>query len=171
MPISVRIPPRFASTPMANESRRRRRLAPSARSCKTWPKSILNLRERVFKDDGSVRDASSTSSPTMRTYRFQDNLDTEVSRRRLGLDRTGHRGRLSMPERLSIISRREKAPPPDPHDSLLEMIGGTPLVKLQNVTGDLDSDVEVWVKLEFLNPGGSVKDRPLVRSSGCTRRR
>ncbi|MGM0556500.1 MAG: PLP-dependent cysteine synthase family protein [Myxococcota bacterium] len=65
-----------------------------------------------------------------------------------------------MPERLSSYRQREKAPPPAPHDSLLEMIGGTPLVELQNITADLDNDVEIWVKLEFLNPGGSVKDRP-----------
>lgn len=65
-----------------------------------------------------------------------------------------------MPERLTAYRRQPKPPPPAPHESLLEMIGGTPLVKLQNIGSELSDDVEIWVKLEFLNPGGSVKDRP-----------
>ena len=65
-----------------------------------------------------------------------------------------------MPQRLSAFHRREKGPPPAPSESLLEMVGGTPLVRLENLTADLSDDVEIWVKLEFLNPGGSVKDRP-----------
>jgi cysteine synthase len=39
--------------------------------------------------------------------------------------------------------------------SILAHIGHTPLVPLQRVAGSL----EVWVKCEHLNPGGSVKDR------------
>jgi len=42
---------------------------------------------------------------------------------------------------------------------LLEQIGNTPLVKLERTCSDLPG-VEIWVKCEFLNPGGSVKDRP-----------
>jgi cysteine synthase B len=45
-------------------------------------------------------------------------------------------------------------------ERLTDMIGGTPLVQLRHVTDGLADDVEVWVKLEFMNPGGSVKDRP-----------
>ncbi len=44
-------------------------------------------------------------------------------------------------------------------DSVLALVGGTPLVRLQRVTDVLNPGVEVWVKLEFMNPGGSVKDR------------
>ncbi len=47
--------------------------------------------------------------------------------------------------------------------SLLARIGGTPLVRLQRVTRDLPSAVEVYLKAEWLNPGGSVKDRPVLR--------
>jgi cysteine synthase B len=43
---------------------------------------------------------------------------------------------------------------------LIDMVGGTPLVRLTEVTDHLPSTVEVWAKLEFMNPGGSVKDRP-----------
>jgi len=38
-----------------------------------------------------------------------------------------------------------------------ELIGNTPIVKLNKITETLDSDI--YVKLEWFNPGGSVKDR------------
>src|SRR5690606_24772605 len=43
-------------------------------------------------------------------------------------------------------------------DSLLDLIGNTPLLRLNRVTEGLSCTVAV--KLEMLNPGGSVKDRP-----------
>ena len=42
-------------------------------------------------------------------------------------------------------------------DSITDLIGDTPLVKLHRVTGDIACTV--LVKLEYLNPGGSAKDR------------
>jgi len=42
-------------------------------------------------------------------------------------------------------------------NNILEVIGNTPLVRLNKVIGNLSSDV--FAKLEFLNPGGSMKDR------------
>jgi len=39
----------------------------------------------------------------------------------------------------------------------LELIGGTPLVKLNNVIPE--NGANIYAKLEFYNPGGSVKDR------------
>lgn len=41
--------------------------------------------------------------------------------------------------------------------TLEHYIGNTPLVKLQRLSKDLDS--EIWVKLEGNNPAGSIKDR------------
>ena len=38
-------------------------------------------------------------------------------------------------------------------------VGNTPLIRLRNVTRHLPSNVEVFVKAEHLNPGGSIKDR------------
>lgn len=38
-------------------------------------------------------------------------------------------------------------------------IGNTPLVRLRQITKDLPANIEVFAKLEFMNPGGSVKDR------------
>ncbi len=46
-------------------------------------------------------------------------------------------------------------------NSLLELIGNTPLVKLGPTVGDTSS--LVLAKVEYLNPGGSVKDRIAVR--------
>ncbi|RPI67162.1 MAG: cysteine synthase family protein, partial [Ignavibacteriae bacterium] len=43
------------------------------------------------------------------------------------------------------------------HSSILELIGSTPLVKLNHITQGIQASV--YVKLESLNPGGSVKDR------------
>lgn len=47
-------------------------------------------------------------------------------------------------------------------DSIESSIGNTPLIRLRNVTRDLPAGVEVLVKAEHLNPGGSVKDRPAL---------
>ena len=43
------------------------------------------------------------------------------------------------------------------YDDILEAIGHTPLVKLRKVGRDLP--VTLLAKAEYLNPGGSVKDR------------
>src|SRR5690606_29909845 len=45
-------------------------------------------------------------------------------------------------------------------DDALALIGQTPLVKLSRVGPK--SGAAVWGKAEFLNPGGSVKDRPAL---------
>lgn len=41
-------------------------------------------------------------------------------------------------------------------------IGNTPLIRLRSVTKGLSENVEVYAKAEYLNPGGSVKDRPAL---------
>lgn len=46
--------------------------------------------------------------------------------------------------------------------SVLEAVGNTPLVRLERIARDAPS-VEVYAKLEFCNPGGSVKDRAASR--------
>ncbi len=46
---------------------------------------------------------------------------------------------------------------PREYPTLLELVGGTPLVRLQNVVPA--GAATVLGKLEFLNPGGSIKDR------------
>jgi len=41
----------------------------------------------------------------------------------------------------------------------LELIGNTPLVEVVNIEKELNLDATILVKLEYLNPAGSVKDR------------
>ena len=43
------------------------------------------------------------------------------------------------------------------HNSLSELIGNTPLVKLNHVTDGIKATIAV--KVEYFNPGGSSKDR------------
>ncbi len=42
-------------------------------------------------------------------------------------------------------------------NSIIELIGNTPMVKLNKLVGD--EDAAIYAKLEFFNPGSSVKDR------------
>ena len=43
------------------------------------------------------------------------------------------------------------------HDSILSTVGNTPIVRLAHIGRSIDQ--EIYGKCEFLNPGGSVKDR------------
>ena len=52
------------------------------------------------------------------------------------------------------------------HDSLTETVGNTPLVRLREVTRELrlaGAGPDVLAKVEYFNPGGSVKDRIALR--------
>lgn len=67
-------------------------------------------------------------------------------------------------ERTRVETRRRQAASPAQREdsiapSIVSLIGNTPLVRLQRVTETLAPSVAVAVKLEGLNPGGSVKDR------------
>src|ERR1700683_2979161 len=42
-------------------------------------------------------------------------------------------------------------------NNILEAIGNTPIIRLHRLAKDLPA--EVWVKADYMNPGGSVKDR------------
>lgn len=46
------------------------------------------------------------------------------------------------------------------HEGILSAVGGTPLVRLTRIFGDLD--FRLYAKLESFNPGGSMKDRPAL---------
>ena len=45
----------------------------------------------------------------------------------------------------------------DRHSNSLQLVGATPLVKLNNIAPK--SGANIYAKLECFNPGGSVKDR------------
>ena len=46
-------------------------------------------------------------------------------------------------------------------EHIVDLVGNTPLVKLSSVTDGLAATV--LVKVEYMNPGGSVKDRIALR--------
>ncbi|ODS31233.1 MAG: cysteine synthase [Candidatus Scalindua rubra] len=46
--------------------------------------------------------------------------------------------------------------------TILRYVGNTPLMKV-NTPQDISDKVEIYAKLEYFNPGGSVKDRPILR--------
>src|SRR6201996_3771723 len=49
------------------------------------------------------------------------------------------------------------------YDSLTEAMGNTPLLRLKSVTKGIARTSNVLAKIEYLNPGGSVKDRIALR--------
>lgn len=56
-------------------------------------------------------------------------------------------------------TREEHKPTPKICSSILEVIGNTPIVRINNITKQENIQCELLVKCEYLNPGGSVKDR------------
>jgi cysteine synthase B len=48
-------------------------------------------------------------------------------------------------------------------DALTRLVGNTPLVRIRKLVAHLPADIEVHAKLEFFNPGGSVKDRAALQ--------
>lgn len=59
----------------------------------------------------------------------------------------------------SEVERTEDGPArmPEVKDTILQTIGDTPLIRLQTIGAEVGPDI--LVKVEFFNPGGSVKDR------------
>ncbi|MHB8843834.1 MAG: PLP-dependent cysteine synthase family protein [Nitrospirota bacterium] len=51
----------------------------------------------------------------------------------------------------------------EPASTALDLIGGTPLVRISRITAWISPQVRIYAKLERGNPGGSVKDRPALR--------
>lgn len=60
-----------------------------------------------------------------------------------------------------LAPREEETAMPGVADSVLDLIGRTPLVRLHRLTAGLRA--QVLVKLEGSNPGGSAKDRPALQ--------
>ena len=47
-------------------------------------------------------------------------------------------------------------------DNILETIGNTPLVRLHHIEEEYKLDAKLFAKVEYFNPGGSIKDRPAM---------
>ncbi len=48
-------------------------------------------------------------------------------------------------------------------ESILDLIGDTPLLEIRKISRGVAPGVRIFAKLEGLNPGGSVKDRPALK--------
>jgi cystathionine beta-synthase len=59
-----------------------------------------------------------------------------------------------------VLPATDTGQPMEIADSLVDLVGDTPLVRLDRMGRDLSC--HLLAKLEFMNPGGSVKDRPAV---------
>ncbi|HEY8060347.1 MAG TPA: pyridoxal-phosphate dependent enzyme, partial [Acidimicrobiales bacterium] len=59
-----------------------------------------------------------------------------------------------------VLPATDPGPPMEVADRLEDLVGETPLVRLDRIGHDLDC--HLLAKLELLNPGGSVKDRPAL---------
>ncbi len=63
-----------------------------------------------------------------------------------------------------MLSSLESVPLTKERQGVLSLIGKTPLIRLHKLPAlwGIHSDVEIYGKCEFMNPGGSVKDRPAL---------
>jgi cystathionine beta-synthase len=69
-------------------------------------------------------------------------------------------GPILAPEGVEVFPVTDPGAPMDASDSVLDLIGNTPLVRLDRIGRDLPC--HLLAKLEYFNPGGSVKDRPAI---------
>jgi cystathionine beta-synthase len=61
---------------------------------------------------------------------------------------------------VEVLRLTDPGPPMDTVDSLIDLVGSTPMVRLDRTGRDMPCPL--LAKLEQLNPGGSVKDRPAL---------
>jgi cystathionine beta-synthase len=67
---------------------------------------------------------------------------------------------VTPPEGVEVFPITDPGRPMEVADSVLALIGNTPLVRLDRIGRDLPC--HLLAKLEYFNPGGSVKDRPAL---------
>ncbi|MBT5185486.1 MAG: pyridoxal-phosphate dependent enzyme, partial [Kordiimonadaceae bacterium] len=48
------------------------------------------------------------------------------------------------------------------YNEISEIVGNTPLVRLSNLMKEEGLEAEILAKIEYVNPAGSVKDRPAL---------
>ena len=115
------------------------------------PTTVAEVRSRIPRDVGVVgRDGSPAA------------LAAAVGLHSAGLPVTLYADRVSgaLPTGVRLLPLSDSGPIMEVSHSLLDLVGNTPLVRLDRVGRDLSC--HLLAKLEFLNPGGSVKDRPAV---------
>ena len=53
------------------------------------------------------------------------------------------------------------------YKNILELIGDTPIVRLNKIGADLECNI--YVKCEYFNAGGSIKDREVITAANRAR--
>ncbi len=62
----------------------------------------------------------------------------------------------SLAKKIKVLEERKRV------ESVIDLIGNTPLIRLTKIVDGLNPNVEIYAKAEWFNPGGSVKDRPAL---------
>jgi cystathionine beta-synthase len=106
---------------------------------------LAELRTRIPRDVGVVGDGSEAIAAALHRSGFPVTLYTDAAVSLAGV---------------RVVPITDHGPPMEVADSLLDLVGNTPLVRLDRMARDLTC--QVVGKLEFLNAGGSVKDRPAI---------
>jgi cystathionine beta-synthase len=106
---------------------------------------IAELRTRIPRDVGVVGAGAEVVA---------------VALHKAGLPVTLYSDTPSRDEGVRVLPVGDPGPTMEVANSLLDLVGNTPLVRLDRMARDLSC--QVIGKLEFLNAGGSVKDRPAV---------
>ena len=114
------------------------------------PELVADLRARIPREVGVAGPVAHASAAAVALEKhgfpvalFTDEEPPDRSR----LDRAGIR----------VVTLSDRGPAMDVHDSLIDLVGETPLVRLDRIGRELDC--QLLAKVEQLNPGGSVKDR------------
>jgi cysteine synthase B len=80
-------------------------------------------------------------------------------RKRTSLKESVNSGNTNIDGLENLEKERSNNKPSLKEFSILSKIGNTPLIKIKRLTKHISPDVHVFAKAEWLNPGGSVKDR------------
>ncbi|HET6963283.1 MAG TPA: cystathionine beta-synthase [Acidimicrobiales bacterium] len=115
--------------------------------------TISDLRAHIPRSVGVVGPPGSEGSAWL--------ADTAIQLHHAGLPVTAYSDdRLDLEVGIEVHRLTDQGPPIHAAASLIELIGHTPLVRMDRVGRDMPG--LLLAKLEFLNPGGSVKDRPAL---------
>ena len=114
------------------------------------PELVADLRARIPREVGVTGEATDAAKAALSLEKhgfpvalFTDSEPPDRAR----LDRAGIR----------VQTLTDPGPAMEVSDSLIDLVGDTPLVRLDRVGRELDC--QLLAKVEQLNPGGSVKDR------------
>src|SRR3954470_8650784 len=113
------------------------------------PDLVAELRGRIPREVGVVGDVADAAAVAGELH----NAGLPVT---LYTDETAGAGTAGV----RVLPISDRGAPMEVADSLGDLVGNTPLVRLDRVGRDLSC--HLLAKLEMLNPGGSVKDRPAL---------